>query len=60
MINCTAQKHSLRKKCPYSELFWSVFSHIRIQEITDQKTPDMIIFLRSVNHVNTMVKIKRV
>ena len=24
-------KHSLRKKCPYSELFWSVFSRIRTQ-----------------------------
>ena len=22
---------SLREKCPYSEFFWSVFSHIRIQ-----------------------------
>ena len=22
---------SLLKKCPYSELFWSVFSHIRIE-----------------------------
>ena len=23
------QKHTLRKKCPYSELFWSAFSRIR-------------------------------
>ena len=23
--------HSLRKKCPYSRLFWSVFSHIRTE-----------------------------
>ena len=23
--------NSLRKKCPYSELFWSVFSHIRTE-----------------------------
>ena len=45
---------SLRKNCPYLELFWSVFSRIwteygkiqsispysvRLQESTDQKTP---------------------
>ena len=23
--------HTLREKCPYSELFWSVFFHIRIE-----------------------------
>ena len=23
--------HSLRKKCPYSEFFWSVFSHVRTE-----------------------------
>ena len=25
------QKHSLCQKCPYSELFWSVFSHNRTE-----------------------------
>ena len=25
------ERHKLRKKCPYSELFWSVFSRIRIE-----------------------------
>ena len=25
------RKHSLRKKCPYSELFWSAFSRIRTE-----------------------------
>ena len=24
-------KYTLRKKCPYSELFWSAFSNIRIE-----------------------------
>ena len=27
--SCTG--YSLRKKCPYSELFWSVFSRIRTE-----------------------------
>ena len=46
---------SLREKCPYSEFFWSVFSHIRteygeklrtspysvqMREIADQKNPE--------------------
>ena len=26
-----SQKHTLRKKCPYSELFWSVFSSIQTE-----------------------------
>ena len=25
----TEKSHALREKCPYSELFWSVFSHIQ-------------------------------
>ena len=25
------EKEALREKCPYSELFWSVFSHIRTE-----------------------------
>ena len=27
----TCNNYSLRKKCPYSELFWSSFSHIRTE-----------------------------
>ena len=27
------QKHSLCQKCPYSELFWSVFSHNRTEYV---------------------------
>ena len=27
----TARRVTLRKKCPYSELFWSVFSHIQTE-----------------------------
>ena len=32
---------TLRKKCPYSELFWSVFSHIRTEyeKIRERITP---------------------
>ena len=28
---CKANNNTLCEKCPYSELFWSVFSHIRIE-----------------------------
>ena len=55
---------ALRKKCPYSELFWSVFSRIRteygeilrispysvqMRENTDQNNSEYGHFLRSVN-----------
>ena len=54
---------SLREKCPYSELFWSVFSSIRtgygdtrsfspysvwMRENTEQNTSEYVHFLRSV------------
>ena len=52
-------KHTLRKKCLYSELFWSVFSHIRTEygeirmlETTDQKNSEYGHFLRSVVMIN--------
>ena len=48
----------MRKKCPYSELFWSVFSRIRtdsfspysvqMQENTDQNNCEYVHFSRSV------------
>ena len=53
----------MREKCPYSELFWSLFSHIRteyeemlrispysvrMQEYTDQNNSEYGHFLRSV------------
>ena len=55
-------QHTLREKCPYSQLFWSVFSHIRIKhgeilrispysvrmrENTDQNNSEYGHFLRS-------------
>ena len=30
-IECYFQKCALRKKCPYSELFWSAFFRIRTE-----------------------------
>ena len=42
---------SLRKKCPYSELFWSVFSRISDWN-TDQSNSGYGHFLRSVCFVN--------
>ena len=30
-MNLSKPSYSLRKKCPYSELFWSAFSHIQIE-----------------------------
>ena len=30
VIKCLIRLYTLRKKCPYSELFWSVFSYIRV------------------------------
>ena len=57
----------LRKKCPYSELFWSAFSHIRteygeilrispysvqMRENADQKNYEYGHFLRSVRQKN--------
>ena len=30
-IKLTMTSHSLREKCPYSELFWSAFSRIRTE-----------------------------
>ena len=54
---CRANEFTtLRKKCPYSELFWSVFSRIRIEygeirsiqsehrKIRTRKTPNLDIF----------------
>ena len=36
------QDSTLRKKCPYSEFFWSVFSRIRTEcrKIRTRKTPN--------------------
>ena len=57
------QSITLREKCPYSELFWSAFSHIwteygeilrispysaRMRENTDQNHSEYGHFLRSV------------
>ena len=59
---------SLHKKCPYLELFWSVFSHIwteygeirsispysaRMRESTDQNNSEYGHFLRSVSSERT-------
>ena len=53
------QYYTLRESCPYSEIFWSVFSHIRteyrpvspysvrMQENTDQKNSKYGHFSRS-------------
>ena len=58
---------ALRKKCPYSEFFWSAFSRIpteygellrkspysvRMRENTDQKNSEYGHFSHSVVHVN--------
>ena len=47
---------TLRKKCPYSEFFWSVFSHIQTEygesecgKIRTGKTQEYGHFLGSVN-----------
>ena len=60
---CRFHDLTLRKKCPYAELFWSVFSRIRteygeilrispysvrMQENTDQNNSKYWHFLRSV------------
>ena len=57
-----SQSESLRKKCPYSKLFWSVFTRIwteygeilfispysvRMRESTDQNNSEYGHFLRS-------------
>ena len=58
-VNCYSQE--LREKCPYSELFWSVFSRIRtvfrispylvqMRENTDQNNSKYGCFLRSEAH----------
>ena len=67
---CFADSLSLREKCPYSEFFLSVFSHIRteygeillispysvqMQENTDQKNSKYGHFLRSVCFVASRV-----
>ena len=41
------RRKALRKKCPYLELFLSVFSRIRMRENTDQNNSEYIHFLRS-------------
>ena len=61
-----SRKLSLRKKCPYSELLWSVFSSIRTEcgemhrispysvqmwENTDQNNSEYGHFLRSVSEI---------
>ena len=44
-------QYTLRKKCPYSELFWSLFSRIRIEygiwESPDQNNSEYGHFSRS-------------
>ena len=60
----------LRKKCPYSEFFWSMFSRIRtecgeilhispysvqMRENTNQKNPEYGHFLSSVSETNIFV-----
>ena len=60
---CNSKSFSLHKKCPYSEFFWSVFSHIwneygkirsislysvQMRENTDQKNSEHGHFSRSV------------
>ena len=56
----------LRKRCPYLEFFWSVFSRIRVSpysfgmwENQDQKNSEYEHFLRNLNvHENTVISIK--
>ena len=37
----TEKSHALREKCPYSELFWSIFSRIRTMwKNTDQNNSE--------------------
>ena len=63
---------TLRKKCPYSELFWSAFSHIRTQyeeiqsispysvrmrENADQNNSEYGHFLRSVKFFITVLNV---
>ena len=40
------ESHALREKCPYWELFWSAFSHIRTKNI-DQNNSEHGHFLHS-------------
>ena len=54
-LQYSSLRYSLRKKCLYSELFWSVFSRIRteygeilrMRENTDQNNSEYGHFLRS-------------
>ena len=41
--------HALRKKCPYSELFWSVFSRIWIRITPNTNTYHAVLFTQSTN-----------
>ena len=64
------QSHSLLEKCPYLELFWSVFSHIRAEygemlrispysvrmwENTNQNNCECGLFLRSDSSCKTSI-----
>ena len=55
----------LRKKCPYSDFFWSVFSRIRTEyeENTDHKNSEYGHFLRSdydiINYKSIIFLLKR-
>ena len=59
---------ALRKKCPYSELFWSVFSRIRteygeilrMRENADQNNSGYRHFLRNVGHIKIHMESKLV
>ena len=45
-IHLSFTKHTLRKKCPYPELLWSVFQS-EMRENTDQNNSEYGHFLRS-------------
>ena len=66
-INVSLRRLTLREKCPYSVLFWSVFSHIRtkheeilrispysvrIRENTDQNNSEYGQFLRRLTNLS--------
>ena len=66
---------TLRKKCPYSEFFWSAFSRIwteyrdlprkspysvRMRENTDQKNFECRHFSRSVNHAVSVNALQKI
>ena len=59
-VKIVIHQHSLREKCPYLELFWSVFSRIRTEcgKIPTRKTPDMDTFYAVTKNMGANAKHK--